>query len=137
MCQPELPLPPITQTDSDALASISARQAAAKFGGRGQSYFTLDTRSMEPTLQGGDYTVAEEVPYDQLQKGDIVTYQADWLPPDSPPVTHRLVQKDKDGWIASGDNNPRSESWARVSERNYKAKVVHVYRPKNPTKRIK
>lgn len=85
------------------------------------------TGSMIPTLLGGDYVVLEPVPFESLKLGDIVTYKAGWnMALDS--VIHRLVAKDKSGFIASGDNNPRSEPEWRITPDSYKAKCVAVFR---------
>jgi len=95
-----------------------------------------DTHSMEPTLMGGDAAVVQKIPYADLKEGDIITYRPEWVkakykPGETVhPVIHRIVQKDKGGWIASGDNNSRSESNERVTEQNYEGKLTRVYRVK-------
>lgn len=45
-----------------------------------------------------------------------------------PVIMHRLVMKDKHGWIASGDNNKKSEASERITEKNYKGQAVKAYR---------
>lgn len=42
-------------------------------------------------------------------------------------VTHRLVQKDKAGWIASGDSNKHSENFERITPDNYFGTVLKIY----------
>lgn len=99
-------------------------------------YHVLDTKSMEPVLQGGDYIVVDtRFPYDKLTKGVLVTYQARWAPAPQPPVTHRLQVRMPEGWVAEGDQNginganPKSglES-ARITPAEYIGKVVGIYR---------
>jgi signal peptidase I len=131
-----LDLPPTVRTATRVEAHLSALDEANSLQGRGCTYYVLNTRSMEPALWGGDYIVVESVPYSQLQRGDIIAYWADWLP-GNVPVTHRLVEKDRGGWILSGDNNRHSESYSRVTEANYIGKLVRVYRPSDSTKEPK
>jgi hypothetical protein len=85
------------------------------------------TGSMIPTLLGGDYVVLAPVPFDSLVLGDIVTYKAGWFKGDGL-VIHRLVAKDKAGFIASGDANKRSEPEWRITPASYHAKCVAVFR---------
>ena len=102
-------------------------------GGFGVSYHVMDTHSMEPTLMGGDFIVVAgkgNRSFESLKAGEIIIYDADWLPVGASPVTHRLMSKDKDGWVLSGDNNRHSESRWRVAEKNYLGVVVARYRLK-------
>lgn len=92
----------------------------------GQLYRIAPTGSMRPTLMDDDYVVTQKVPYEELKEGDIISYTPKWNK--GKLTIHRLVQKDKTGWIASGDNNARSESWERVTPSNYVDKLVKVYR---------
>jgi signal peptidase I len=85
------------------------------------------TGSMIPTLLGGDYVVLAPVPFSDLVLGDIVTYKAAWFTGQGT-VIHRLVAKDKAGFIASGDANKRSEPEWRITPASYHAKCVAVFR---------
>lgn len=97
-------------------------------------YGVGNTGSMLPTMDAGDYLIGIKVPYEELKEGDIVTYNPDWNGKKS--VVHRLVLKDKRGWILSGDNNPRSESWERMTPEKYTSKVVKIIRkPKKEEKK--
>lgn len=92
-----------------------------------------NTHSMEPLIRGGDYLVIagkRNRKFESLKAGEIILYQADWRPANAAPVCHRLVKKDKDGWILSGDNAERSEPQWRVTEGNYIGVVVAIYRLK-------
>lgn len=118
------PNPPVTVTPNAQLtaltfASLTPNATVSKI---------LPTGSMIPTLLGGDFAVLHPVPFDALKLGDIVTYKAGWFsgPED---VIHRLVAKDKAGFIASGDANKRSEPEWRITPASYRAKCVHVFRP--------
>ena len=60
-------------------------------------------------------------------KGKVAVYKAKWN--DNKPVMHRLVSGNaKDGFIASGDNNARSEAAERVRADNFVGEVVSIYR---------
>jgi hypothetical protein len=122
--------PPVYRRPTVAQTSEEARLHARDLpGGGGVRYLVMPTGSMEPTITGGDYiVVSTKAPYEDLQPGEIITYRADWTRPDSPPVTHRLVQKDSHGWILSGDANSRSEASWRVTKETYIGKVVAIYR---------
>ena len=127
-CGPRRIDPPLLRYDSPRLASLSAEAHARDVAGT--LYVVMDTHSMEPTLLGGDVIVVAPAPYELLRAGQIITYRAAWLPAASPPVTHRLAQLDGLGWILSGDNNARYESFARITAANYLGLVVGIYRAK-------
>lgn len=91
-----------------------------------QVFSVADTGSMHPTLAGSDYLLAQKVKYDDLKEGEIVIYNPKWNNGKS--TVHRLVQKDKGGWIMSGDNNKRSESWERMTPETYTAKAIKIIR---------
>lgn len=122
---PVLLRPTATQTAEES--RLHARDLP---GGGGLQLIVMPTGSMEPTIKGGDYLVVDTkgARYEELRAGEIVTYRADWLPKDAPPVTHRLVKKDSYGWVLSGDANPRSEPQWRVTKGTYVGKVIAIYR---------
>jgi signal peptidase I len=81
------------------------------------------TGSMKPFLRGGEIAVTK-ADYDSIQVGQILVYKASY---NNNPIIHRAVQKDRDGWIMSGDSAKHTESWARVNKDNYLGTVVAVY----------
>lgn len=91
-------------------------------------YVTEPTGSMRPQIESGDIVISKAVPFKELKKGQIVNYRPKWN--NGKLTLHRLVENDKDGWIASGDNNSRSENWERVTEANYDSVLVRIYRNK-------
>lgn len=111
--------PPLTLAP-DPLGQAAAY--AAGVGGRAHS--VAATGSMRPVLAGGDFVVVIDA-YQQIKKGDILVYRATY---NANPIVHRAADKDKGGWIMSGDSAPVSESWARVTESNYLGTVVAIYR---------
>lgn len=115
--------PPVTLT---ATPGPTAHACAASLPDATVSV-VLPTGSMRPTLLDGDYVVLSPVPFDTLKLGDIVTYKAGWNPALAS-VIHRLVDKDKGGFIASGDNNARSEPQWRITPDSYYAKCMAVFR---------
>jgi len=100
-----------------------------------RTYRVEGTGSMKPTLQGDDYAIHEKVPYDDLKEGDIINYRPKWAK--GKIIVHRLVQKEKRGWIASGDNNRESESWEYVTPEKYMDKLVKVYRKPKAKPKLK
>ena len=82
------------------------------------------TGSMKPFLHGGEYVVTV-ANYEAIRLGQILVYYA---PYNKSPLIHRAVQKDKDGWIMSGDSAKHTESWYRVTKDTYLGTVVSVYK---------
>jgi hypothetical protein len=68
---------------------------------------------------------ARRVPFAEVKEGDLILYAADFSP--GHPVCHVVAKKDQYGLVMSGINNEHTESWARVTEGNYLAKVVVVW----------
>lgn len=112
-------------------AEAHAKEEAARINGK--PYRVNPTGSMSPTLDGGDYVVGLGSPLEDASEGDIVNYLPEWN--QGKLTIHRLVKKDKDGWIASGDNNRRYENWERVTKKNYVDKIVSIHRAKVEAKK--
>jgi signal peptidase I len=106
-----------------------AAQAHAKERAGLVWYNVLPTGSMEPFLTGGDYIVADStVPWEKLQPGDLVVYQASWLPATSPVVCHMIAAKSGSGWVMDGIANRHYENGRQTMYReSYRAKVIAVY----------
>ena len=63
---------------------------------------TVATGSMEPTLPV--HTIVVDHPVDNLKVGDVITFREAGM---TDPVTHRLIQIEKDGsLVTQGDANP-------------------------------
>ncbi len=130
-------LDPAPYREPSELAAWLAAEAHAR-DVRGLVFRVLDTHSMEPLLRGGDYIVVTPTPWEMVEVGRVVTYRAKWAPANFPPVTHRLVARDRDGGIASGDNvrpdiddqgrNTRTEARHRITAENYIGTVLAIYR---------
>lgn len=116
---------PVVVTHATEAEARDAAMASAKQSGGG-FYRTSGTGSMEPLMVGQVFIVNTKKPYDKLMEGDIANYRPAFKA-DGTMFLHRLVQKDRDGWIASGDNNKRSESWARVKPDNYVDVVTAIH----------
>ena len=101
---------------------LAAETAATALNGRVWS--VSYTGSMKPFLQGGEYAVTVKE-YANVKLGQVLVYNATYH---NTPIIHRAVDKDSHGWLMAGDNSPRSESWARVTDQNYLGTVVAVYR---------
>lgn len=108
-------------------ARAAAHEWVRKNGGR--VFRTAATGSMKPLLDGPAYVVAEAVPFDQVQKGDVLFYNGriDRTKPDRQVLIHRAVMKDKHGWIMSGDANRYSENWDRVTPETLMGRAVVIF----------
>jgi hypothetical protein len=118
--------PALPASDLENLEKAKAAALAHALKIDGRIFDVANTGSMRPTIDGTPFVVGEKAPYETLKEGDIITYNPKWNKGKS--IMHRLVKKDKGGWIASGDNNKRSESWERVTPETYDSKIVAVYR---------
>lgn len=118
-----------TEDEARAKAQVESSELAAC----GVVSFT-PTGSMAPLIPlWGGFGVARYQSFDKARLGTVAIYNAVWN--QSAPFAHRLVQRDKDGFIASGDNNAHSESRYRVTGANYLGEVLTIYRwPKLATK---
>lgn len=107
----------------------SGQQEAKEMAGGG-AVAVLGTGSMAPFIPSGDpkAVVAYAKPgagsYSSVKKGDLVVYYAKWA---GGFVIHQAVSKDSGGWIMSGLNNSRSESFARVGPSEFLFIVSEVY----------
>jgi hypothetical protein len=101
----------------------------------GKSYVTRGV-SMEPLIVDGDGLVVDtKVPFKKCEEGDVLTYNAVWLPAGSNPVTHRLSAWywNRSAAVMDGINNKYYEQKEQaLEESNYIGKVVKIYtaRPK-------
>ena len=132
--------PALTEYD-DPIALVAAASADAAKQKGGMTYIGGITHSMHPTMEIGDCVIYVQKKDSEWKEGDIVMYKAPsyvkTTRPDAP-VAHRLVMKDKAGWIASGDNTPRSESQGRITKDNYLGTIVSIHRPKKkPPSKVK
>lgn len=85
--------------------------------------------SMKPLIQDGDLLVIVKVPFDDQLLGKVVNYHPKWA--NGGTVSHRLVSGNAtNGFIASGDNNPHSETQERVTKAIFNGEVVSIYRTK-------
>lgn len=112
---------PIYVVDSP---KVAATQKAKEIGGK--TWAVGFTGSMKPLLQGGEVVVTQHN-FDNLKVGEVVVYTATYH---DKPIIHRTAQKDRYGWLMSGDSSPVSESWARVTKDNYLGTAVVGYRSK-------
>ncbi|BFQ95327.1 signal peptidase I [Enterococcus cecorum] len=96
-----------------ALNFFSAPDRPGLFGYKG---YTVISGSMKPTLEVGDYIVIKEIPFEKVQKGDIISfYQEHTL------VTHRVIERNRDYLQTRGDQNNVNDLIA-VTKANYLGK---------------
>lgn len=94
------------------LVVVVALFVAASFpplAGADESYVVLSD-SMSPAIKAGAVVFVSDVPTDQIEEGDVVTYERG----DSQPVTHRVVDVVReDGerqFVTKGDANEDADS---------------------------
>jgi hypothetical protein len=126
---------PVFRYDNETVAMLSALAHANDINGTVSQI--LPTGSMRPAIYDYDYVIISNPSkdsFENVKEGDIVLYRADWAPPLSPPVLHRTVEKDRYGWIMTGDNEASPyENKTRLTSANYLGRLVAIYRLENAT----
>jgi hypothetical protein len=95
---------------------------------QGRLIATSGTASMQPLIRGKAYLVVRDLPYDSIAQGALLVYSGrpNAAKKDRLTMMHRTVQRDAGGWLMSGDNNARTESWDRVTSSNYLGTVTMI-----------
>jgi len=120
--------PPLYTYDTLRLAQESARLHARDALGYATGPIG-STNSMLPLIQAGDWLVIAPTPFADSLLGKVCVYAPKWYP--SGTVAHRFVSGNaRSGFIASGDNNSRSEPFEPVTAETYRGEVVGIYRVK-------
>lgn len=84
---------------------------------------------MKPVIQTGDWIVVVHKEWSDELLGGVEVYAPNWYHGNQ--VAHRFVSGNaKDGFIASGDNNPFSEPKEPVTQDKYVGEIVSIYRVK-------
>jgi hypothetical protein len=84
---------------------------------------------MLPLIRPGDYLVIAPTAFSDALLGKVVVYAPAWNKGGL--VAHRAVSGTaRGGFIASGDNNARSEPREPVTAATYRGEVVGIYRLK-------
>jgi hypothetical protein len=107
-----------------AMPANAAQSKADEVGGK--VWQVAFTGSMKPLLQGGEFVVTV-YRYDAIRTGEVLVYRAAYH---DKPIIHRAVERDSHGWLMSGDSASVSESWARVTEKNYLGTAIVAYKQK-------
>lgn len=125
-CATVYPLPsdPAVQFEPNDLAAwINADAFASESGG---DVYRVTSGSMVPTLLVNDYVVAVDKPWSEYQPRKIAFYEAEWAA--WALTIHRIVGRDSDGLVMSGDANEFSEARYRVTEGRAKGLLVGIWR---------
>lgn len=79
--------------------------------------------SMEPLIPPDAWIVSETLPYETLERGQVVLFNR------SPGrrVAHALLRKTSDGWITVGVNNEEVDYYSRVTRRNYLGVITAAF----------
>ncbi|WP_323960995.1 signal peptidase I [Arthrobacter sp. JZ12] len=94
----------------------------------GSYTYTVLTQSMEPGYPPGTFIVVKPIPFDELQLGDVITYQLESGKPEV--VTHRITgvsstQQGEPTFITKGDNNS-AEDPVPVREIQVRGKLFYA-----------
>ena len=119
--------PAIYRESSATAAQIASQLHATEIGGN--VHQNQCCGSMEPLVFKGDWIVTKAEPFTDELLGKVVTYHREngklWM--------HRLASGNaKDGFIASGDNNARSEPDERVTSTSYQETCVAIWKADQP-----
>jgi hypothetical protein len=79
--------------------------------------------SMEPLIPPEAWIVTETLPYDTLERGQVVLFNRSL----GRRVAHALVKKTSEGWITVGVNNQQIADHTRVTRRNYLGVVTAAF----------
>lgn len=89
-----------------AVLSMFVIASVPALAGADESYVVLSD-SMSPSIKAGAVVFVNDVPTDQIGRGDVITYQRGSV--DDPTTTHRVVEvTDRDGttqFVTEGDAN--------------------------------
>lgn len=113
----------LTPTQARLASELHAKDVGGLF------YHVAPTGSMEPFLTGGDYIVVQKVPYKDVKPGMMANYQARWLPPSSPTVTHWVADRLGDEFIMDGQANSIYENKGNMlmGEKEFIGQVIAIY----------
>lgn len=119
---------PVIYTFADDKITALSAGLHAKDAGGSVALITC-CGSMKPLIQDGDRVVILPKPYSDELLGTVALYRPKWA--NGRRIAHRLVAGNAaEGYIASGDNNPRSEAGERVRADNYEGEIIAIYRTK-------
>lgn len=82
-------------------------------GVMGYKGYTVISGSMEPTLHVGDYIIIKKMPFDKVEKGEIISFSQDNVL-----VTHRVVEREGNKLKTRGDHNNVNDL-GEVTSENY------------------
>ncbi|OTN75962.1 signal peptidase I [Enterococcus sp. 8G7_MSG3316] len=88
------------------------------FGYKG---YTVISGSMEPTLKVGDYVVVKAEDFDQLQVGEIITFEDEGMM-----VTHRIISITDEGIQTRGDHNTVNDMKQVTEDKFVGRMAVHI-----------
>lgn len=88
----------------------------------GYSYGLVQTASMEPEIRVGDFVIMSDVPYNDLNVGDVIAFKsvAEIV------VIHEIISEHNEGFITKGINNTDTDFMLEgyITESQYLAKVT-------------
>ncbi|ELC8348227.1 signal peptidase I [Clostridium perfringens] len=67
--------------------------------------YSILSGSMEPEINTGDLAIVKSIDFEDVKVGDIITFKYE-----GKVVTHRVVEKNEEGFITKGDNNNANDT---------------------------
>jgi signal peptidase len=92
--------------------------------GLGLQRYVMSGDSMDGAIGKGSVVFERSVPVNDLQVGDVITYQAPETAPAEGRVTHRIVDIGPDGIRTQGDALPARDPWTLRPDRPTVSRVV-------------
>jgi hypothetical protein len=88
---------------------------------------------MKGTFRPGDKLFIEEIPFVQIERGDVIVFCGKSEGKDEP-IVHRVVAKCSTGLIMRGDNNSKNDA-SPVTEKDIRGRVDRIER-KGKSRRV-
>lgn len=79
--------------------------------------------SMEPLIPADAWIVSETLPFEQLERGQVVLFNRG----PGHRVAHALLKKTDQGWITVGINNKNVDDYTRVTRHNYLGVITAAF----------
>lgn len=116
----------------DARAALVAANTIASHIPGARVFTVMATGSMRPTFDEKAFLVVEPTPYEDLQVGDVITFQHTKM---GAPIVHRIFEKRGDAFWTKGDHNSRPDN-EYVTRANYGMRVVAVIYGREDGRRV-
>lgn len=101
--------------------AIKSKQLGRDIYILGYKPYIIATGSMETTLKVRGLVVIKQVPYEEIEIEDIISFVPNGV---GKSICHRVVGITNEGFITKGDNNFSTDRWI-ISKEEYQGKLVY------------